>query len=299
MKSPAQAGDFFIYAMTEFFNYNGKLFQLGENFISPDSRAFRYGDGLFETMIVKNKTIRLASLHFERLFNGLKILKFGIPKLFEATALHKAVLDLCKKNNHSNARVRLAVFRGDGGLYDLENLQPNFVIQSWALPQQVMQLNENGLVIDVYPHAQKAMDVFANIKSANYLPYVMAALYAKENKLNDSLVLNAAGRIADSTIANLFFFKEDVLYTPALGEGCVAGVMRRFIIANSTAIGYNVIESAVTIEALKEADEIFLTNAAYGLRWINQFRDKEFTNDRTKIICQKLIKAIESPQLFP
>ncbi|MGE5108815.1 MAG: aminotransferase class IV, partial [Sphingobacteriales bacterium] len=235
-------GTFLLYTMPDFYSYNGKLFQKGENFISPDSRAFRYGDGLFETIIVRNGVIRLASLHFERLFNGLRLLRFEIPKLFEASGLQKNILAVCKKNNHDNARVRLAVFRGDGGLYDPENLQPNYVIQSWALAEHVLEMNQNGLVIDIYPSAHKTMDAFANIKSSNYLPYVMAAFYAKENKWNDCLVLNTNGRIADSTIANIFILKEDVLYTPPLSEGCVAGVIRKFLLENQTLFGFKIIE---------------------------------------------------------
>jgi branched-chain amino acid aminotransferase len=296
LKSPAFAGDFLFLRMADFYNCNGKLLREGEYFISPNSRAFRYGDGLFETMVVKDGVIRLAALHFERLFNGLGILKFEIPKFFTTAPLQEEILALCKKNKLANARIRLAVFRGDGGLCDPQNLQPGYVIQSWILPEHVLQLNENGLVIDIYPLAQKAMDIFSNIKSNNYLPYVMAALYAKENKWNDCLVLNAAGRIADSTIANLFLLKEGTLYTPLLSEGCVAGVMRKFIIENASLIGHKITEDQITVEDILQADEIFLTNASYGLRWVKQFGDKVFNNSQTKIIYQNLMKAIASSQ---
>ena len=294
MKSSAGRETFLFYTMPDFYNYNGKLFQEGENFISPDSRAFRYGDGLFETILLKNGITQLASFHFERLFNGLNILKFEVPKLFDASFLQKQIVALCKKNNLTNARVRLSIFRGNGGLYDPENFQPNYVIQAWELSAHILGLNENGLVIDVYPDSRKTMDVFANIKSNNYLPYVMAAIYAKENKLNDCLVLNAAGSIADSTIANIFILKEDVLYTPSLTEGCVAGVMRRFLINNAEALGYKLIEKSIIVEEMEQADEIFLTNATYGLRWVKQFRQKEYTNTNAKIIYKRLMKALNN-----
>lgn len=290
-------GTFLFYTMPEFYNYNGKFFLQGDNFISPDSRAFRYGDGLFETMVVKHGVIRLSSLHFERLFEGLDILKFDMPKFFETSVLRKEVLALCKKNNHTNARVRLALFRGEGGLYDPENLYPNYVIQSWALPEHVLEISQKGLVIDVYPNAQKPMDIFANIKSNNYLPYVMASLFAKENEWNDCLVLNAAGKIADSTIANIFLLIDNVLYTPPLSEGCVAGVMRRFLLENQDLTGFKITEKPLMIEELGQADEVFLTNATYGIRWVKQFRDKEFENTFTKTIYHKLMKAIDSSQL--
>ena len=93
-----------------------------------------------------------------------------------------------------------------------------------------MRFNENGLIIDIFPDARKSVDIFSNLKSANYLPYVMAAIWAKENKLNDALILNQHDRICDSTIANVFWVKDNKIFTPPLNEGCVAGVMRRKIL---------------------------------------------------------------------
>ncbi|MBI2729160.1 MAG: aminotransferase class IV [Sphingobacteriales bacterium] len=281
--------------MPGFYNYNGKNLGQGENFISPDNRAFRYGDGLFETMVLRDGVLRLAHLHFERLFDGLTLMKFDVPKLFTASHLKQEIISLCKKNKLTDVRIRLAVFRGDGGLYDSVNLHPNYVIQCWALQENTKQFNENGLVIDIYPEAKKAVDIFSNIKSANYLLYAMAALHAKENKLNDCLVLNTEERIADSTIANLFYIKEGVLFTPPLKEGCIAGVMRRYLIENAAAIGYSIKEKPVFDEDLISANEVFLTNATYGIRWVKQFRQKEYENSQTQKIYNQLMNMLNNP----
>lgn len=280
--------------MAEFYNYNGKVYQKGDFFISPDNRGFRYGDGLFETMVVMNGKLRLSSFHFERLFAGMNLMKFEIPKLFTAEYLENELLSLCSKNKLTNARVRLAVFRGDGGLYDAQSMQPNFVIQVWPLPEYVFHLNENGLVIDVFPEARKQQDVFANIKSANYLPYVMGALYAKENRLNDCLILNADGNIADATIANVYLIKDNCIITPTPSEGCVAGVMRRFIIENTSVVGYEVTEKIVKIEDVEQADEVFLSNATYGIRWVKQFRNKVYGNSQSAIIYKRLMDLLNN-----
>ncbi len=84
--------------MSQFYSYNGKIYQEGDNFISPGSRAFRYGDGLFETMVVRNGNIRLSSYHFERLFEGMQLMKFEIPALFSPAYLMEEILAICKKN---------------------------------------------------------------------------------------------------------------------------------------------------------------------------------------------------------
>ena len=256
--------------------FNGKIVSGAEPVLIASNRGYRYGDGLFETMKVVNGNIALNQFHFERLFSGLSLLKFEIPKLFAVEKLQQNIMQLCGKNECEKlARVRLSVFRGNGGLYD-EDKALQYIIECWPLNESLTKLNENGLVIDVYPDVEKSCDKFSNLKSASFLPYSMAAQYARENKLNDCLVLNNSGGIADSTIANLFIIKNGIVLTPGLEEGCINGVMRRHLIEKLQATGYELREEVLTVSNLKTADEIFLTNAINGIRWVKQFRDKIF-----------------------
>src|SRR5436190_20805605 len=235
--------------MKKYFNYNGRFFEDDENVLSKDDRSYRYGDGLFETMKLINGNILLEDYHFERLFLGLDVLKFHIPALFTKKKIEKEIKELAKKNECENsARIRLSASRGNGGLYDCDN-KFSYLIECWPLEEK--DLNENGLVIDVFPDSRKSIDVFSNLKSANYLPYVMAAIWAKENKLNDALILNQHDRICDSTIANIFWVKDNNIYTPPLSEGCVAGVKRKEILESATLNRDNVVqESVLTHEIL-------------------------------------------------
>ena len=148
--------------------------------------------------------------------------------------------------------MRLSISRGNGGLFD-DDRKLNYVIECWSLAKD-FQFNENGLVIGIFNEAQKNADVFANLKSANFLLYSMAAQYAKENKWNDCLVLNNHGRIADSTIANIFLVKDNLISTPALGEGCVNGVMRRHLLQLLPSKGFEVVERQITIQNVLDAD---------------------------------------------
>lgn len=258
--------------MSIFFNYNGNIYKEGTPVVTPDNRSFRYGDGLFETMKVENGEIQLSDYHFERLFSGMETLQFKIPNHFTPHYLREKINGLCEKNQHTSlTRVRLMIFRGNGGLYDPENHHPNYIIQSWKL-EPGLEINSNGLIIDVYSGAQKSCDTLANLKNNNFLPYAMAAMYAKEIKVNDCILLNNYGRICDTTIANIFILKDGILYTPPLSEGCVAGVMRRYIIKKLTA-SYTIMEEPLSIEQLQNADEVFLTNVIRGIRWVKQFRE--------------------------
>ena len=275
-----------------YINLNGKIQPGDQPALLVSNRGYRYGDGLFETMKLMKGQILLEPFHFERLFSGLSLLKFEIPKLFTAVKLKEEILNLCKKNEcEQQARVRLSVFRGNGGLYD-DDRGLQYVIECWPLDESVNKLNENGLVIDMYPDAKKNCDVFSNLKTANFLPYNMAALYAKENKLNDCLVMNANGNIADATIANLFIIKGSKIITPALAEGCVNGVMRKYLLEKLQDAGYEIHESPVSVADMEKADELFLTNAINGIRWVKQFRDKIYSNINTVEIYDRIIKMI-------
>jgi branched-chain amino acid aminotransferase len=272
-----------------YYNLDGKIFLEGENNISVNNRSFRYGDGFFETIKLMNGCIQLRELHFSRISNSLKTLGFVATKHFSFENLEKKVLELAIKNNHQHlGRIRITFFREDAGLFEVTNFHPHILIQSFQLSDTVNELNENGLVIDVYPLAKKSCDIFSNIKSNNYLQYAMAALWAKENKLNDALLLNTNNKIADSTIANVFIIINNEIKTPALTEGCVNGVMRKHIIETLKHNSIRVVETIVNIEDIASADEIFLTNAIKGIMWVRQFGNNHYANFETRKIYNLL-----------
>lgn len=277
--------------MSIFFTCNDKIYKEGTSVITPDNRSLRYGDGLFETLKIYKGIIQLRDYHFERLFFGMDALQFEIQKYFTAVYLENKIAELCKKNQHDLfTRVRLMIFRGNGGLYDPENNFPNYIIQTWSI-DGFSGLNSNGLIIDVYPDAKKSCDKFSHLKSNNFLPYIMAALHAKTIKANDCILFNNYDRVCDTTIANIFIIKEEVIYTPALSEGCVAGVMRRFVIEKLSS-DFKIIEKPLSIEELQNADEVFLTNSIQGIRWVKQFRDSQYNNITVKKIHELFIKTI-------
>ncbi len=269
-------------------NYNGRYFEDSNSVLKSIDHSYRYGDGLFETIKVVDGNILYKEYHFERLYAGLKILKFDMPPAFTIKNLEAEIIELCMKNNCEKiARVRLSVSRGNGGVYDCDN-KFSYLVECWPLERKA-NLNEDGLIIDVFPDARKSIDAFSNLKSANYLPYIMAAVWAKENKLDDALVLNHHNRICDATIANIFWIKNDNIFTPPLSEGGIAGVMRRIILER-----FQGKESLLTEDILLNSDEVFLTNVITRIRWVKQCRDKHYQNTVSEKIFNKLTQAISS-----
>jgi len=269
----------------KFVCFDGKMVTQQALF-TPQNRSFRYGDGIFETIKVFRSEILLADYHFDRLFTGLSLLKIEAPDYLNRHKLKQNILELCEINNCKNsARVRIAVYREE------EN-NAGFVMEANLLDEKINLLNEEGWIIDIYPHARKSCDAFANLKSANYLPYVLAGIYARENNLDECLVLNSENKICDASKANIFIVLNNEVHTPALHQGCVNGVKRRFIIEELKKAGIVIHQGIISEELLMQANEVFLTNAINDIRWVKSFRDKNYNNSFTKAFYKKVFPPV-------
>lgn len=256
--------------------FNGKLADEKEPLIPASGRGLRYGDGLFETMRWQNGNLQFANEHFAMLWKGMKYLQFDIPVHFTPEMLQEQIEKLVKKNRlEANARIRLTVFRGAGGLYDAVNHLPNYIIESWQINPP--EWNSNGLVLGIYKDAEKACSTLSNIKSNNCLPYVLGALHAKKQQWNDALILNQHGNICETTIANIFIIKNEVIITPPLSEGCVEGILRKQLLDLLQKNHFTVLQKPLTAVDLQEADECFTTNSIHIIKWVKQVGDKSYS----------------------
>ena len=153
-------------------------------------------------------------------------------------------------------------------------------------------MNENGLDIGLFEAGKKSCDSFSNLKTNNYLLNALAAQYAKAEKLNECLVLNQHGQVCDATIANVFFSKDGIIHTPHLDEGCINGVMRRYLLEQLRNEGFQVKEGAYLPDEIAAADEIFLSNAMYGLRWVKLWGDRTYQFQQSSTIFHRFISPL-------
>ena len=263
--------------------------------MQADNRSYRYGDGLFETMKMVHGSIGLAHYHWQRFFSGLQLLGFTVPASFTAATLQEEIIQLCMQNKCTElARIRLSAFRGNGGLTDEDTASLQYMIECQAVDDMVNRLNEEGLVTGIFPDARKSCDRFAGLKSANYLPYTMAARYARHNGWHECLVLNTHERIADGTIANVFLVRDGCICTPPVSEGGIAGTMRQYLLEKGREAGFTISERIITPEEAAAADELFLTNALYGLRWVKQHGPATCGNRLATAVYNEVIKPIWS-----
>lgn len=226
--------------------------------------------------------------HITRLKLGMTVLRMNLPAEFNTENIHELIMQLLKHNTHApNARIRLTVFRNEGGYYSPETNDISFLIESEEI-QGPYELNQKGLWVDVYADLKKPINKLSNLKTGNALFYVMAGLAKQSMKLDECFLINDTGAICESISSNVFIVKNGTLYTPPLTEGCVAGIMRKQIMSLATQNKILTFESPITINTLMNGDEVFLTNSIKGIQWVGQFKQKYYTNHTSQLFIDKL-----------
>jgi branched-subunit amino acid aminotransferase/4-amino-4-deoxychorismate lyase len=267
---------------------NGHLISIYEPSVSFENRAFRYGDSLFETIRFSNNKLMFLRDHVTRLKLGMTVLRMNLPGEFNTENIYELIMQVLKHNSHApNARVRLTVYRNEGGYYTPETNDISFLIESDELKGNY-ELNQKGLWVDLYGDIKKSINKLSNIKSGNALLYVMAGISKQSMKLDDCFIVNENGTVCESISSNIFVVKNGTIYTAPLSEGCVAGIMRKQILAISNEHKILAFESPLTAYTLLNADEIFLSNSIHGVRWVGQFKDKFYTNKMAQFFTDKL-----------
>lgn len=263
--------------MKHWINFNGEIKNETKVSISCNNKTFKYGNGFFETMKWMSGNIVLATYHFERMFETLNVLQSKLSSKFNYLYFIESIKELIQKNNiQKAARIRITFFSNDGGIFDGLSEEINFIIQVWSLEEEKYALNDNGLELGIFKNAFKAIDSFSKYKLNNSYPYSIAANWSQLNQLNDSVILNTNMNISDTCIANIFCIQNGIIKTPSLQDGCIDGVMRRFIIEQLNKHSIPIEIGSITQNDLLNSQEIFTTNVIKGIRWVKKIDDTHF-----------------------
>lgn len=252
-------------------DYNGTLLSSEEKLLSVFNSGFRYGDALFETIFFDRNSLRLFPYHWDRISSGFAALDYNIPEWWSEDFFKEKILSLIQNNSLITARIRLTVWRGNAGLGTSSEAPAEYLIETFP----VEEFKTEGISLGLYTDIRKSPSIISRYKNSSYLLNVMAANYSAKHQLDDCLYLNDSGRICESSISNVFWVKNQSVFTTPLSEGPVDGVMRRHIITTLNNSPYRVTEIPITPEELLEADEIFLTNAIRGVMSVGEFLGKK------------------------
>lgn len=274
-------------------NFNGTLLSQNEAKLTVHNRGYKYGDALFETLKVVNSKIFFWEDHYFRLMSSMRILRIDIPMNFTMEFLESEILKTLEANNLSqaSARVRLNVDRGEGGKYLPSNeAQVHFNIVAESLDNPFYSIDTNAkCVVDLYKDFFMAPGLLSGLKSNNKAIQVIGSIYAKENDLDNCLVLNTNKSVIEALNGNLFLVKENTIKTPPLEDGCLKGIMRKQIlelIAKDPSV--IVEEASISPFELQKADELFITNVIKGVVPITKYRKKEYSSNFSQRLVAKL-----------
>lgn len=272
-----------------YLNLNGNIVDASQPVFTAANRAFRYGDAVFETIRLMNGEILFFEKHLARLTRSMELLGMNLHEDLTFHNLYLTIRHLDQVNKlKGNGRIRLEVFRNDGGLYTPYSNDVSYVIETSPVAAENYRLNDIGLKIELYTDIKKPVSRLSNLKSSNALYYVMAGLHKNKLKTGDCLVLNTDGRIAEAISSNIFLVKDNMVSTPSLTEACVAGIMRDNIIEHLKTQRVSISEKGIAVEDVLQADEIFLTDVINGIRWVGAFRDKRYFNTFSRELLNEI-----------
>ncbi len=261
-------------------NFNGELLFKENVSLTTDNRGFKYGDGIFETIKVINKKIIFWEDHYFRLMASMRMLRMKIPMEFTLEFLQEEILKtIAVSDTGSSYRVRLNVFRKDGGFYTPTTNEVSYLIDVSLDSFTTKETYE----IDVFKDFYNYSGLLSTIKTNNRLINTLASIYAKENDLDNCVLVNERKGAVEVTNGNLFILKGFTVKTPSLSEGCIKGIVRAKVIEilNKNK-EYTIEETTISPFEIQKADEVFITNAIMGIQPVTKYKKKKFKTDLGK-----------------
>ena len=271
-------------------NFNGELLFEEKTKLSIENRGFKFGDAIFETIKVVNYKIVFWEDHYFRLMASMRMLRMKIPMEFTLEFLEQEILKTVKVQDEAiSFRVRLNVYRKDGGLYTPKTNEVDYLIDV----KKNNYIKKEVYIVDVFKDFYSYSGLLSTIKTNNRMVNTLASIYANENDLDNCVLINEKKGVVEVTNANIFVLKGNIIKTPALTEGCVKGIVRKKVIEIiSKNSDYTVEETTISPFEIQKADEVFITNAIIGVQPVTNYKKKKFTLEFSDKIS-KTLKVLE------
>ena len=272
-------------------NCNGSLFPEDQEILTHSNRGLKYGDALFETVRCVNGTLFFWEDHYFRLMASMRILRMEIPMEFTLEFLEEEIKRTIAENNGTDkaVRVRLTIFRNEGGLYAPETNDISYIIETKLLDSPFYVINEGDYEVELFKDYYVNKDMLSSLKTTNKILNVVASVYSQENGYANCLLVNTDKQVVESINGNIFLVKGDTVKTPPLADGCLNGIVRKKLMEVIEASEeFQLVEESISPFELQKADELFITNSVVGIQPISKYRKKVFSNTIAKKLVGKL-----------
>ena len=271
-------------------NFNKQLIK-DNALLSIHNRGFNYGDALFETIKVSYGKPLFWEDHYFRLMSSMRIMRMEIPMDFTMDFLENQIKQLLEANNlqQVSARVKLMVYRNEGGFYLPKTNSVGFVITASLLEDDFYLLKTNNYEIDLFKDFYVSPSLLSTLKTNNKAINVVGSVFASDNKFQNCLLLNTDKQVVEALNGNIFVIKGHTIKTPPLTDGCLKGIMRKQLIEIIRELpDFELQEESISPFELQKADEIWVTNVIIGIQPVTKYRKKLFENNVAKTVLQKL-----------
>ncbi|MCX7746030.1 MAG: aminotransferase class IV [Clostridia bacterium] len=256
--------------------------------ISKDDFGFLYGFSLFETFLVNREgSVFLLAQHIDRLYGSIHFFKFDMD--IKKDIFQSMIIQYIHQNMLQNKVVRVSVSYGNKA----KNIKPSVSFSVRDNPYCYSKLCEKGLKLTMASSLRVENSPVVRHKTANYLENYLEGLDAKQRGFDDALFINTQGEITETTKSNLFFVKDNVLYTPEIESGILPGIIRDWIIKGSGDLGINCITGRFPLKTLLGAEEVFVTNSVMGIAPVANIDNHSFMCFKENSITKRLIQEYE------
>ena len=256
--------------------FNGELLDPANFSLPLPNRGLAFGDGFFETLIFAEGRLRYAAGHLARMRQAAAALRLTLPAaLATPEALAATLARLVAAQPLPAARLRLQLWRAGGGRY-----APPTATAEWLATAEPFAAADTPLqLVDFAVDTYSVYSPLSFCKGPQAWLYVRAAHERQQRGLEEIILCDAAGHVAEAGAAAIFWVKDDALFTPALASGCVAGVRRAEVLRTARARGVPCREGLFLREELLAADYVFTANVA-AVRAVRQVGQTIFSGQQ-------------------
>ncbi|MDX1907079.1 MAG: aminotransferase class IV [Bacteroidia bacterium] len=276
--------------MNQLYVYNGDLITAGNTGLPALNRAFKVGDGLFETARLWKGQVLWEDIHLQRMARGMRLLGMKPWDEHERQRWAQGIRQLWGMYDFPvHARLRWQVFRAGGGAYAPLQDDTDWVLE--LIPLEAGYHSTPPARLVSYPEIRVRHSRLSACKTSSALLYVCAARYARDRGGDDALMFSPGGKAVEAASANLWWTEGEILCTPPLRTGCVDGVMRRMVHTLAAELGIPVKEKTISVADFAPASQVFLTNAIRGV-WPVATIDKQILSPAATTIPDMLQKKL-------
>lgn len=260
--------------MHKFIFYNRQITLASEANLSAVSSAALYGKGIFTTIAIKEKKAFLWRKHWRRLNENAAKTGVDLSSFSEEFTL-ESLDELIEKNEIENARARITFFDESASrIWRFKTERKTSLLITTADSRE----EAKAFRLTISPFLLNSTSPLAGVKSCNYLENISALEEAETRGFDEAVRINERGEISGACAANIFWLKNDEMFTPSLKTGCLAGTTRELVLENR-----KVFEVEAKSASLRDADAIFLTSSGIGIARVSEFEGKTFARAFSEI----------------